>query len=43
MAESGTVRIIAADREGERLDTYYDSDNNRAALGEILERCPWHP
>lgn len=40
---AGTLVIVAADRGGEPTQSVFESEEGRAAVGRVLEQCPWRP
>jgi hypothetical protein len=42
-AQAATLRITAADRWGDPIETIYDSRSNRDVIRRVLAECPWNP
>ena len=37
------LKILAADYDGQPVETYYDSKGNLDAIKRVLAQCPWNP
>ena len=42
-AGRSTLMIVAADYDGQKIETIYQSDDNLDAVKRVLMQCPWHP
>jgi len=42
-ATSGVLKVVTADIGGDRSEAYFDSGENREAIGRVLAACPWSP
>ena len=42
-AKPGTLKVATSDIGGDRSEAFFDSGDNREAIGRVLAACPWNP
>jgi len=41
--KAGVLKIVTSDIGGDRSEAFFDSGDNREAIGRVLAACPWNP